>query len=98
LVTKNKLGSYTSDKTKEIMVAMPIPTIDKVPWGVQDSQHIYKESRFDDLMKNFHPLDVDYRDFHSRTDYILACMRAGISTSFDQGFTVNKEKIKSKLQ
>ena len=78
LVSKNKLGSYTSDKIKEITIIIPIPTLDMIAWGVQYDQHIYGEGHFDNLIKNFFHLEIDYSKYNNRTDYILNCMRAGI--------------------
>ena len=94
LVSKNKLGSFTSDKIKEITIIIPIPTLNLVSWGVNGEQHIYGVDHFDSLIKNFLPLDTDYLNFNNRNDYILNCMRTGIRLSFTNGFTVNKEKIK----
>jgi hypothetical protein len=96
LVSKNKLVSFTSDKIKQITIAIPIPTVDIVPWGVEISQHIFQVNHFDNLIQNFYPLDVICTDYSNRTDYILACMREGIKKSFTEGFTVNKVKFKLK--
>jgi len=49
---------------------------------------------FDKLKKNFTPLGVNYAAFSNRTDYILDSMRRGIRHSFNDGFTVNKMKVK----
>lgn len=98
LVSKNKLGSYLNDKTKEVTVIIPVPTIKVVSWGVHDNQHIYKENHFDKLIKNFYPLDIQCTDHCNRTSFILACMREGIKVSFEEGFTVNKVKLKLKRQ
>ena len=96
LISKNKLGSFTGDKIKQITIVIPVPTIDTVSWGVNSNQHIFKIDHFDKLIKNFNTLDVNYSYFNNRIDYILECLRMGIKVSFSQGFTVNKEKFKLK--
>jgi len=98
LVSKNRLGSFTSDKIKQITIVIPVPIIDTVSWGVNSNQHIFKIDHFDKLIKNFNTLDVNYSDFNNRTDYILECLRMGIKVSFSQGFTVNKGKFKLKKE
>jgi hypothetical protein len=47
-------------------------------------------------MRNFRELDVDYRNYSNRTDYIISCLKAGIKKAFEGGFTVGKTKIKVK--
>lgn len=91
--TKNK--SYPQEKYKEITVHLPIPTNDKVSWGVHISQHVYEsENHLDHLMKNFNCLSVDYSKFNNRQDYILDCMRRAIVFCFEEGFTINGVKVK----
>jgi hypothetical protein len=94
LVSKNRLGSYPSDRVKEIAIVIPVPYIEAVPWGVKREQHTYDIDHFDKLMKNFSPLGVDYAAFSNRTDYIVDSMRRGIRHSLHEGFTVNKVKLK----
>ena len=96
LVTKNKLGSYTSDKMKYITIVIPIPLKSEIEWGVNPEQHLYKKDHYDKLMKNFFELVVDYKDYNNRTDYITACLKAGIKKAFDEGFTVGGIKVKVK--
>lgn len=93
IYTKNK--SYSKERYKEITIHLPIPTDDKVEWGVDISQHVYKnENHLDHLMKNFYCLDVDYSRFNDRQDYILDCMRRSITFCFKEGFTINGVKVK----
>lgn len=94
LVSKNKLGAFTSDRIKEITIIIPIPTLEFISWGVHANQHIFGASHFDKLVKNFNPIDLDYKQFENRTDYILDCMRMGINLSFENGFTVRNKKIR----
>jgi hypothetical protein len=96
LVSKNKLGSYTSDKMKYIKVVIPIPLKSEISWGVKPDQHLYGKDHYDKLMKNFWELAVDYSIYHNRTDYITACLKAGIKKAFEKGFTVGGVKLKAK--
>lgn len=96
LVSRNRLGSYTSDKMKYITIVIPIPIKPEIEWGVNLEQHLYKKDHYDKLMKNFFELNVDYRNYTNRKDYITACLKAGIKKSFEEGFTVGKTKIKVK--
>lgn len=82
-------------KYKQITIHIPIPIKEKAIWGIDLEQHVYKdENHLDNLMKNFHLLEVDYSKFTNRHDYILDCMRRSIKFCFEYGFTVNGEKIK----
>lgn len=93
IYTKNK--SFPKEKYKEIITHIPMPTKDKVEWGVDKSQHVYKnENHLDHLLKNFECLDVDYSKFNNKEDYILDCMRRAIRLCFEHGFTINGVKVK----
>ncbi|MBK8389575.1 MAG: hypothetical protein IPL23_09995 [Saprospiraceae bacterium] len=96
LVSKNRIGSYPSDKMKYITIIIPVPLESEIRWGVKSEQHLYRKDHYDKLMKNFWELDVDYRNYNNRTDYITACLEAGIKKSFEEGFTVGGVKIKTK--
>jgi hypothetical protein len=97
LVSRNKVGSYTSDRMKYVTIAIPVPLKTEISWGVNPDQHLYKKDHYDKLMKNFYELDVDYKDYTNRTDYIIACLNAGIKRSFEEGFTVGGIKVKAKI-
>ena len=94
LISKNKFGSYSSDKIKEITIPIPIPLINEVSWGVNQEQHIYKDSHYDNLLDNFWSLDVNIDDFTNREDYILDCMRRAIKLCFEKKYTVNGVKLR----
>lgn len=94
LVARNKVGSYPSDKMKYINVVIPVPLKSEIGWGVSSEQHLYKKDHYDKLMRNFRELDIDYRNYSNRTDYITACLKAGIKKAFKEGFTVGKTRIK----
>jgi hypothetical protein len=98
LVSRNRLGSYISDKMKYITIVIPIPLKTEIEWGVNPEQHLYKKDHYDKLMKNFFELDVDYRSFTNRTDYITTCLKAGIKKSFREGFTVGNTEIRVKKE
>lgn len=96
LISKNRFGTYPKEKIKEISIPIPIPTIDIISWGITKDQHIYEDTHYDKLLKNFWNLDVNYSDFSSRTNYILDCLRKAIKFCFEEGFTVNGIKVKTK--
>lgn len=96
LVARNKVGSYPSDKMKYVKIVIPIPLKSEVDWGVNPEQHLYKKEHYDKLMRNFLELNVDYNNYNNRTDYIIACLKAGIKKAFEEGFTVGKTKIRVK--
>lgn len=97
LVSRNKLGNFKSDKMKCITIVIPIPLLSEISWGVRPDQHLYPKNHFENLMKNFFELDIDFRVYNNRTDYILACLKAGIVRSFQEGFTVGAMKIKKNV-
>ncbi len=94
LVSKNRLGSFPSLKRKEITIVIPIPYIEVVSWGVEKKQHLYDINHYDNLMKNLSPLGVNNSAFTNRTDYIRDSLRRGVRHSFNEGFTINKVKVK----
>ncbi len=97
LVTKNKFGNYRDSKTKEITVIIPVPLLDVVSWGVEESRHCNKTTHFDKIIHNFWVLeDVDVTKFTTLHDYALDCMRRGIKKAFHEGFTIDGIKIKIK--
>jgi hypothetical protein len=93
LVSKNKLGSYPSDKMKYITIVVPIPLETEISWGVKPEQHLYGKDHYDKLMRNFWKLDIDFKNYSNRTDYITACLKAGVKKSFEEGFTVGGAKV-----
>jgi len=93
IYSKNR--SHPVEKYKEVVIHIPIPTIDKAPWGVKKEQHIYKaDDHLDKIIKNFDYLDVNFKNYTNRTDYILDCMRRSIKFCFEKGFTINGVKVK----
>lgn len=96
LLSKNRFGTYPSDKMKYIKIVIPIPLESEISWGVKPEQHLYGKDHYDKLMKNFWELAVDYRSYNNRTEYITACLKAGIKKAFEEGFTVGGVKLKAK--
>ncbi len=87
--------SYPKEKYKEITTHIPIPTNDKVAWGVDIDQHVYEnDSHLDHLMANFSCLNVKFSNFKNRADYISDCMHRTIKFCFEKGFTINGVKVK----
>ncbi len=96
LVSRNKIGGYPSDKMKYITIIIPIPLESEISWGVKPEQHLYGKVHYDKLMKNFWELAVDYRIYNNRSEYLTACLKAGIKKAFEEGFTVGGVKLKAK--
>ncbi len=93
LITKNKVGTYPKDKIKAITLAIPIPSIRIVDWGVEDDQYIFGSDHYDQLSKNFWVEEVSFHQFSNRSDYIYDCLKRGIEKSFFEGFTVGGTKV-----
>lgn len=96
LISRNKLGTLYSDKTKEINIIIPIPSIQVVSWGVEDKQYIYSPDHYDSILRNFWLEEVDFRQFSNRSDYINDCIRRAIEKAFFEGFTVGGVKVSDK--
>lgn len=96
LVAKNKVGGYPSDKMKYIKIVIPVPLISEIEWGVNPDQHLYGKNHYDKLMKNFNELEINFKNYKNRTDYISACLEGGIKRAFKEGFTVGGVKIQIK--
>ena len=88
-----KLPSYKKEKQKVIDIHIPIPFKANVDWGIEENQHV-KIGSGEPNVKNVSLLEVSFKDFHNRTDYITDCMRRAIKFCFENGFTVNGVKIK----
>jgi hypothetical protein len=97
LISKNRLGTYPSDKMKKVTIVIPVPLKEIVEWGVEERQHVYGIDHYDKLMKNFWALEVDYSQYSNRQDYIIACLRSGIKKAFEECFTVGGVKVKAQL-
>ena len=96
LVSRNKVGTYSSDKMKYIKIVVPIPLKTEIEWGVNPEQHLYKKDHYNKLIKNFWELNINYKNYNNRTDYISACIQASIKKVFEEGFSVGGVKVKSK--
>ena len=94
LVSKNRLGTYPSDKYKEVTIVVPIPERENVSWGVESNQFIYGIDHYDSLMKNFSALKVDFGNFKNRSDYIKDCISRAIDNCFINGIVINGTKLK----
>jgi hypothetical protein len=98
LITKNRFGTQAKEKRKEITIHIPIPLKSKVLWGVEMHQHIYKdENHLNHIINNFNTVDVNYKDYDNRTDYMTDCMRMAIKFCLENGFSINGEKIKASM-
>ena len=93
LISRNKFGTYKSDKVKEITVVIPVPLKAEVPWGVSKEQFIYGIGHYDNLIKNFIPIDVDCKMFSNRAEFIDHCLTRAIDYSFNNGIIMIGSKI-----
>lgn len=97
LISKNRFGSVVSQKKKEIIIHIPIPMKNIVSWGVNDEQYVYKDAtHLNNLLKNFNTLEVNYKDFNNRTDYIIDSAKRVVKFCFENEVTVNGVKILKK--
>lgn len=86
------IASYIKEKQKLITIHIPIPSIDVVDWGVENSQFI-SIGHPSNAKKNVTYLNVNFRDFENRTDFIMDCAERAILFCFKEGFTVNGVKV-----
>jgi hypothetical protein len=94
LVSRNKIGNYKNDKMKYVSIVIPIPLVSEVNWGVPIESHIYPKSHYDRLIKNFWILEVDYKNFKNRSDYINSSIEEAIKKSFTEGIIIDDLKLK----
>jgi len=95
IIVSKRTKSETDIKYKEIVAHIPIPLKDKISWGVELSQHVYKDERYlDNIIHNFYSLKIDFTNYKNRHDYILDSMRRVVNFAFKNGFTINGIRIK----
>ena len=87
-----KTRSYPSEKYKEIVIHIPIPTKSIVSWGVDEDQLLSINTVHAE--KYAESLETNFTDFDNRNDYIMSAMLKSISFCFRSGFKVNKKLIK----
>jgi hypothetical protein len=97
IMIKTNCKSYQDLKCKEIVAHIPIPTDNIVNWGVKLAQHVYKDtSHLDKLAKNFDFLEVEFKEFSDRHDYLIDSIKRIITFCFEKGLVINKEKVRIK--
>lgn len=90
-----KTKPYLAEKIKEIVIHIPIPSRDEIICGVENTQYI--QTNYSPAFSKYaNELEVNFRDFNNRQDYIIACLRKAIKFCFEDGFTVNGIKVKIK--
>jgi hypothetical protein len=94
----HKTKSNAREKTKEIVIHIPIPTtdLDYIEWGI-DSKKNNTKIFFSDFNKYAFGLDTDFSTNSNRQEYILNCLTKAISKLFEIGFTMNGVKVKIPL-
>jgi hypothetical protein len=92
IVIYTRMPSNKKEKNKIIIIHIPIPSIKNIDWGVQDNQYMNSNSSPD--AKNVAFLEVDFKEFDNRTDYINDSIRRAVKFCFEDGFTMNGVKVK----
>jgi hypothetical protein len=93
LIIWRKLKSYTSEKVKEIIIHIPVPSINVIDWGVRDEQFLKKRNVDQRNIKNVDIVVIDPSIYPNRFSYIVDAMMSAIMECFRLGFTVNGKKI-----
>lgn len=92
-----KTRSFKAEKYKDVMVHIPLPKIDEVVWGIPKDKFMPDRSNQANVDKYAISIaTLDYQQFDNYVDYIVETMVKAISLSFEDGFTINGIKIKSK--
>ena len=90
--TRNK--SDVVSKTKDLVIHLPIPTKEIILWGVDLSQHTYKNNNhLMDKINNFETFEPLLDGIENRTEYITTNISKTIKLIFEKGFTINKQKL-----
>jgi hypothetical protein len=95
LISKNKFGTRKSEKIKEVVIVIPVPSKDIIEWGVENNQYVYGTNHYDNIIGNFWGLEIDFYKFSNRHDYIVDSLKRGILKSLKEGISVNGIKINS---
>jgi hypothetical protein len=89
------MPSYKDHKQKPITIHIPLPTDNIVEWGLNLSKFVKVGMPTD---KGFTKLEVNFKQFKNREEYLIDCMRRAILTCFKNGFTMDGKKLKLKLK
>ena len=98
LISKNKFGTLSSEKRKEITIVIPIPSVDISSWGIEKEKYIYNIDHYDKIITNFTSLEVFYHDFDNRADFIEDCLRRAVEYCFNAGITIKGNNVKLKIE
>lgn len=86
---------YVQDKQKIVVIGIPIPTVDVVPWGVLPKQHMYVNTPADSE-KYYTPLKLDFKESQTLCEHVVRCVKTGIAFALADGIIVMGRKIKVK--
>ena len=86
---------HVQDRQKIVVIGIPIPTIEVVPWGVLPKQHIHVNVPANSE-KYYTPLELDFKESHSLFEQVVRCAKKGIAFAQADGITVMGRKIKVK--
>jgi hypothetical protein len=93
LISRNKFGTFKSDKVKEITVVIPVPSKAEGTMGRFKRTVHYGIGHYDNLIRNFILIDVDCKMFSNRTEFIDHCLTRSIDYSFNIGIIIIGNKI-----
>lgn len=90
-----KTRSYKSEKYKDIVVHIPLPTSDEAGWGMDKDKFVETGATQANVEKYANVLQpLDFKLFDNHIDYIVASMTKAIKFSFKDGYTINGKKVK----
>lgn len=88
-----KTTSYKNERYKEIVIHLPIPFDNEIPWGIKKNEFgerkIHKGNE-----RYFKRIEVDYTEYSNFEEYLIDWMKKTIMFCLEDGFTVNGVKVK----
>lgn len=88
--------NYKEDRLKEITIFIPIPTKEKVEWGVEEAQHIPFNS-LSKVEKNLINYDIKFSQFVNLNQYLSFSIKEAIAFILKKGIKVNGVIINDQL-
>lgn len=85
-------NTYPTTKEREISIVIPIPTLEQAKYGVSRKKFAVRPDL--DASK-FITLGIDYSEYESIEDWIIACAKKGINAAFKKGIKINGVTLKS---
>jgi len=92
IYTRSK--SFPIQRYKEVVIHIPIPSVDQISWGANENQYLYKKNYLDNQLENFYKLEINYANYRNRRDYLIDCMTKSFEETMRKGIRVNKQLVK----